>query len=163
MGNSLEDYRCKIGSFSNCKQGKIKQVISQTHNRKSKWFKFIPGILLMFSLICLFTSSSLPNYSQHATHSSCRPCSPTSFSIKKHNFLARYRNGNIRRNGIKLCHWNKGPGFLSSKLNEVEHIIHGYHPHILGISEANFHTNHDAQDIQIENYNVYFSKSLKNP
>jgi hypothetical protein len=119
--------------------------------------------VLIFSLLCLFSSSSLTNSSPHSLQSNTRSGLATSFSTKNHNFLAIYRIGNIRRNGIKLCHWNKGPGFLSTKLNEVENVIHGYHPHILGISEANFHSKHDDQDVQIENYDVHFSKSLKNP
>ena len=163
MGNTLQDYRCKIGSFANCKSSKIKQTASQNFNRKSKCFKFLPGFILLFSLLCLFSSSSSTNSSLNSSHSNSKSCLPNSSSLKNHNFLARYIHGNIRRNGIKLCHWNKGPGFLSTKLNEVENIINGYHPHVLGISESNFHSNHAVEDVQIENYDVYFSKSLKNP
>ena len=163
MGNTLQDYRCKIGSFANCKSSKIKQTASQNFNRKSKCFKFLPGFILLFSLLCLFSSSSSTNSSLNSSHSNSKSCLPNSSSLKNHNFLARYIHGNIRRNGIKLCHWNKGPGFLSTKLNEVENIINGYHPHVLGISESNFHSHHAVEDVQIENYDVYFSKSLKNP
>ena len=163
MGNSLQDYRCKIGTFSNKKSCKIKHKINRNFITKSRYFKFIPSVLLLFSLLCVFSVSSKPDFYQHSSHSRSRTCSITSFETTDNNFLARYINGNIRRNGIKLCHWNKGPGFLSSKLNEIENIINGYHPHILGISEGNFKSNHNQQDVYIENYDVYFSKSLNNP
>ena len=47
--------------------------------------------------------------------------------------------------------------------NEIENIINEYHPHIFGISEGSFHKIHDVQDLKIENYDVYFSKTLQNP
>ena len=164
MGNSLQDYRCRIGLFSNCKTGKTKQVINHVYHRKSSRFKLITGLFLMFLVsFCLFSSSPNPTNPNPSSFPSFHTGSPASSSTQNHNFLARYRNGNIRRNGIKLCHWNKGPGFLATKANEIENIINGYHPSILGISESNFHSNHDVQDVQIENYDLYFAKTLQNP
>ena len=32
------------------------------------------------------------------------------------NFYSRYLNGNRKSGGIKISHWNKGPGFLQNKL-----------------------------------------------
>ena len=161
MGNSIQDYRCKIGMFSNCKSGKIKIKKNVNVNKKSASFKFFMGFILILSLVCLSSSSSSATSSQYSPPS--KALLSNSISITNNNFLARYTNGNIRRNGIKLCHWNKGPGFLSTKLNEVENVINGYSPHLLGVSEANFRLNHDINDVQIENYDVYFSKSLRNP
>ena len=162
MGNCLEDYRCRIGRFSNNKVGKIKHIY-ENNSREMKCYKLIPGIFLLLSLVCLFSTTSFSGSSLLSSFGNFASTQTHSYQIKNHNFLARYKNGNIRRNGIKLCHWNKGPGFLSSKTNEIENIINGYHPHLLGISEANFHLNHDAQDVQIDDYEVYFAKSLQNP
>ena len=79
------------------------------------------------------------------------------------NFEARYKFGNRRRQGINICHWNKGGGYLTNRINEIENVISTFRPHLLGISEANVWKNHDIQDIQIENYNVHLCKSLENP
>ena len=78
------------------------------------------------------------------------------------NFLARYTNGN-KRLGLKLTHWNKGPAFLGNRINELESVVSGYSPHIFGVSEANFKKNHDLDDVQIDDYEVFFSKTLDNP
>ena len=34
---------------------------------------------------------------------------------------------------------------------------------MFGISEANFKKSHDIEDVKIENYDIYFSKTLDNP
>ena len=73
-----------------------------------------------------------------------------------------YVNGNRRRNGIKIGHINLGSGYLVNKMNSIETIIGGYKPHILGISESCFKKSHDKNDIQIDDYNVFFSKTLEN-
>ena len=38
-----------------------------------------------------------------------------------------------------------------------------YKPHVFGISESSFHSNHSVEDITFEEYNVYFAKTLTNP
>ena len=131
--------------------------------RKSKSFKLLPGICLIPTLLCLIHHCAPAYISTRIKHLSPRPIKSFPSSIENHNFQARYLNGNIRRNGIKLSHWNQGPGFLSTKRNEIENIINGYTPHILGISEGSFHSSHDITEVQIENYDVYFSKALQNP
>ena len=68
------------------------------------------------------------------------------------NFQSRYTNGNRKANGIKISHWNKGPGHLHSKMPEIKNIIKGLHPHILGLSEANLKQSHDQKLVQIEDY-----------
>ena len=50
-----------------------------------------------------------------------------------------------------------------NSINEIEHTIAEYRPHILGISEANFHSSHRLEDVQIDNYNLYMADPLKNP
>ena len=86
-----------------------------------------------------------------------------STNIKDYNFLARYKHGNKRGAGLKLCHWNKGAALLHNRTTEIEQLINEYKPHILGISEANFHSNHSLEDVQINNYTLYLADTLNNP
>ena len=86
-----------------------------------------------------------------------------STDINDYNFLARYTNGNGRGSGIKLCHWNKGGAYLINSLNEIEQTIDQYKPHILGISESNFLSSHNVEDAKINDYNLFFADTLKNP
>jgi hypothetical protein len=79
------------------------------------------------------------------------------------NFYARYTYGNRQARGIKIAHLNKGPGHLANKINDIENVISGLHPHILGISEANLFQCHDIQDVQIPNYNLHTCPTLSNP
>ena len=79
------------------------------------------------------------------------------------NFQARYTYGNKKKSGIKIMHWNAGGGFLKNKIHEIENIIGGYRPHLLGISETSFKKGHDISDIQIQDYSIFFSKTLENP
>ena len=138
MGNSLQDYRCKIGLFSSNKCGKIRETYENENSRKTKSLKLLPGICLILTLLCLLSPCAPADISARLKDFNPRPIKSIPSSIENHNFRARYLNGNIRRNGIKLSHWNQGPGFLSTKRNEIENIINGYTPHILGISEGIF-------------------------
>ena len=83
--------------------------------------------------------------------------------IQDVNFNARYVHGNRRSNGIKMAHINLGSGYLVNNINNIETIIGGYKPHILGISESSFKTQHDKNDVLLEDYNVFFSNTLDNP
>ena len=81
--------------------------------------------------------------------------------LEDYNFLARYQHGNKRRAGLKLCHWNKG--FLFNRISEIEQMVDEYKPHILGISEANLQSNHNLNDVQLEDYSLYLADTLENP
>jgi hypothetical protein len=59
-------------------------------------------------------------------------------------------------------HWNAGGKHLKNKVTNIESVINGYKPSILGISESNFFREHDVQDVQIENYRLYFSNTINN-
>ena len=74
-------------------------------------------------------------------------------------------NGNrgARGPGIKLIHWNKGSSFLHNKKNEIETIIAGHHPHVLGLSEANLKTDHDLALVQLTDYDLHLSPTSTNP
>ena len=39
----------------------------------------------------------------------------------------------------------------------------GYQPTLLGISETSFKKGHDISDVQIQDYTIFFSKTLENP
>ena len=60
-------------------------------------------------------------------------------------------------------HWNAGGGFLKNRIHEIENVISGYRPHLFGISETCFKKGHNITDVQIQDYQVYFSKTLENP
>ena len=71
------------------------------------------------------------------------------------NFQSRYGIGNRKVGGVKISHWNKGPGFLQTKMPEIRNLINSFHPHILGISEANFQQEHDPNLVQLEDYDLH--------
>ena len=79
------------------------------------------------------------------------------------NKYAKRTYGNRKKNGIILCHFNKGNSLLYNRVLEVENIINQYRPHVLGISELNFFKEHNPEDVQIRNYQFITSKTLDNP
>ena len=79
------------------------------------------------------------------------------------NFHARYTNGNKRQHGIRIAHFNKGPAHLHNRVQEIEGIIQDHHPHLLGLSEANFFHTHDLNDARIQDYDIFTSLTLTNP
>ena len=79
------------------------------------------------------------------------------------NFISRYTHGNIRSQGFKISHWNKGGGFLQNKMTEIKNIVSGLHPHILGISEANLKDTHDQNLVQLEDYTLHTCPTISNP
>ena len=48
-------------------------------------------------------------------------------------------------------------------IEEIEYLVSSFKPHILGISETNFWRHQSLQNVQLENYDLYFAKSLDNP
>ena len=153
MGISLQEYRCRIGNFLPKTQNKV-QIQS-----KSSFVKIIPNRVLVFAvftipLVFILVNSQGSHMTSFYTLSYLRCTDPTSFQQiscyqELSNFYARYLYGNKQTRGIKIAHFNKGPGYLVSKRNEIEHLISGLHPHVLGISEANNFKNQDYDDVQI--------------
>ena len=86
-------------------------------------------------------------------------------SSKERNSLAKAKFGNINRGGkgIKCAVWNKGNSLLQNKHLEIERIIGEYHPHILGLCEANLKNNVDLGLVQHQDYKIHISKSITNP
>ena len=79
------------------------------------------------------------------------------------NFQSKYKNGNRKTSGIKISHWNKGPGHLQTKMPEIKNIINGLHPHIMGLSEANLKASHDQNLVQLTDYVQHTCLTLNNP
>ena len=73
-------------------------------------------------------------------------------------------HGNRGQRGhvIKILHWNKGPSFLQKKHQDIETIIAGHTPDVLGLSEANFKNQHDASLVQHREYNFHTCSTLQN-
>ena len=84
---------------------------------------------------------------------------PSSVQIIDVNFESNYIYGNRQKTGIKIMHWNAGGKHLINKLTNIESVINGYKPSILGISESNFFARHDINDVQIENYKLFSSEN----
>ena len=79
------------------------------------------------------------------------------------NHFSKYTNGNRNKNGIRICHFNKGGAFLHNRIHDIENIISQHRPHLLGISESNHFKGHDLESVQIDNYKMITSKTLDNP
>ena len=170
MGNSLQDYICKIGSFLN-NRGKCKNNVfrnNETRKRPAS-FKIISAFLLIFSFLCIFSTNvgktllketNVRNH--HLPYKWSEHWQPSSVIKVDNNFLARYKYGNKQKNGIKIMHWNAGGKHLANKIDNIESVINGYKPHLLGISEANFLKSHDVNDVQIENYKLFLSNTVHN-
>ena len=114
------------------------------------------------------SSTSYPNLSRKAAASAPVIAEwpwivPAYLTSKFRNFLARMINGNRRDHGIKIQHWNKGPAYLANKHQEIEALISTNKPHVLGLSEANFHLNHDYQEVQHPDYDLHVASTLNNP
>ena len=180
MGNSLQDYRLQIGLF-------IGSTRSRSRNKNEKWrenhytFKIKMTLILMLMCLVANMSSRTPiskNQTSNSSHyQSCQSFPLRTYQVqvykdnppypggqvgKMNNFWARYVYGN-RSRGIKLCHWNIGGGYLCNKMDTIRNLIEDYTPHILGISEASFKSDHSLDDVNIPKYKVFFSKTLKNP
>ena len=75
-------------------------------------------------------------------------------SSKQRNKKVRAINGNRERRGIRLAHWNAGSAHLPNKMNQLELAVADHHPHLLGISEANFRQVYDLEDVQLADYEI---------
>ena len=110
------------------------------------------------SSVGFLSKPKLPNFTECPTNVTNR----IQF-IVDHNFIARYTFGNRRHSGIKMCHWNGGSSYLINKMDEIEAAISNYKPHIFGLSETCFSVSHSVDQTNIDNYKVYFAKTLQNP
>ena len=75
--------------------------------------------LLMYSsnVHCIGTFNGQSGKSAYL--SSVKTYTPGSCQIINHNFIAKITYGNRNKNGIEICHWNAGGGFLINKQAET--------------------------------------------
>ena len=184
MGVTLQVHRQRIGTFQ-------PTVIQQTTDRSVSSSSYSVSKAGILSLLVLISSTILSihlnaAYSSQICHisqpSNCTGSrqlykdnvslsqtklqdQPSWLSARDRNFFARMINGNRaqRGHGIKILHWNKGPSFLHNKHNDIETVIGGHKPHILGLSEANFKMEHDLAGVQHSDYVLHTSPTLQNP
>ena len=80
------------------------------------------------------------------------------------NSIAHITFGNRKGagRGLKLAAWNAGSSYLENKMNELEAVIESERPHILVISESNLKSSHDITNVQIQNYELFVSKTIDN-
>ena len=79
------------------------------------------------------------------------------------NFNARYVNGNRRNKGLKITHWNLGSAYLGNKIHEIETLVADFHPHILGISEANYFRSQSGAEVMLDEYELIPALTMDNP
>ena len=182
MTIALETYRLRTGCFI---QPGRKKFNLDTNSQIShfKPLKKRTASKLLLSLLILILFSELSTFSNNHCNRKNKPGIVNSSSLQlksiksglstlisichilksNPNFHARYTNGNKRQHGIRISHFNKGPAFLHNRIHEVEGIIQDHHPHLLGLSEANFFHNHDLNDARIQDYDMFTSLTLTNP
>ena len=169
MSISIDVYRSRIGKFVVPRQKNVKLLTSLDHSKISvpKSSKASYKLKLIIALLCIlaFTWTTEIKPTRKSLNVTKTKFYQFSYYIPydvDHNFNARYKYGN-RQNGMKLLHWNKGPSLLENKIEELETIINNYHPHILGLSEANLHKKNDVSNVKIPDYNIYTCLSFENP
>ena len=145
MGISIEQYRNRIGTFKMVIRGpKTKNYNSNLINdrkKTSEHFKLKCCILLPVVGLSLTLSSFQVSSPSHKAKDKTRGIQTVEhvlqitqpFIQRDVNFEARYKFGNRRRQGINICHWNKGGGYLTNRINEIENVIDTFRLHILGI------------------------------
>ena len=160
-------YRRRIGCFSQNIYRKGSKVSHMYHHQHhySQFRLFFALSVFMFIAVLSFT-----NINEHQSSSYLKLNLNYKLSRLRNlgywtnvNFLARYKFGNKNKGGLKIMHWNAGGGYLKNKINEIETVIATYKPHVLGISESCFMEEHDRNEIEIENYDVFLSRTLENP
>ena len=174
MNVDLDTYRSRIGSFRTPCQKRFR-CLTPSFKLDASMPTWKSIVLLTFKIVivsAILAETQLSTLNQPQTEETkiltifnhnytVNKCNLPPF-FEDHNFNARYTNGN-RRHGLKLLHWNKGSSLLENKVNEIETIIAGYRPHVLGLSEANFHQNNDMSNVQFPDYQFHTCLTLKNP
>ena len=169
MGVSIDIYRQRIGCFSS-KKFNMKRNSTLNRNLSIKKNSTRCSLLNFVLLLTLYYQVAASISVQESSfHQTCKTkCSGLGPKLKNNistdvNFNARYKYGNKQKGGMKIMHWNLGGGHLKNKIHEIENVITQYRPHLFGISETLFKKDHDISDIQIQDYQVFLSKTLENP
>ena len=168
MGISAQQYRIITGTFAQPQTATCRPVYEprkKSHKSHSNRLKISLLLFIFLGFTWPLSASIVKSAGSQISHGNINYKTfkqSSSFNIN-HNFWAKMRHGNRRTNGIKLCQWNAGAGYLVNKQPELLNIIEGYKPSVLGITESCFKTEHDAQDVQIQDYTLYFASTLDNP
>ena len=172
MGVGIEAYRIRIGTFNQTKVSSSKSSFYEKRNcstvrnsNKKRGFKCDLKILLILLLVFNWAQVGLVGSGkcQHQERGKYDIWNVGHIRIDVGNKYAKRTYGNKRENGIKIIHFNKGNGHLCNKMREIENVIDGYQPHLVGISESNFLKSHDIENVQIPNYKFIPAKTLANP
>ena len=182
MSTTIDYWRASIGRFSGGRSGTSSQASTISSPTRIPKYQSMFIILIMATLTSQFTGC-VQLFAEQSYKYQSRPSSPKqeslcdmtsldveqytttkifSMSSKDRNKVAKTTNGNRANRGIKLAHWNAGSAHLRNKMNELEHVVASLHPHVLGISEANFKKNHELEDVQLDGYDLILSKTIEN-
>ena len=133
MGVTIDIYRQRIGCYtqkSSKKMPSLTILSSCKSKRKQQTFSLIRFVVL-FALAAIIShpSNSYEESSSIWGNTSQRTARSDNQNLDywvDNNFYARYTNGNKRKGGLKMMHWNAGGGYLKNKIPEIESIVGGY-------------------------------------
>ena len=170
-------YRGRIGLFTNWTLSRIKLIkkhFSRNVSDRGRFISYHIYFLCLFILVTLANESNyehdhIPKLGTNARSGFKSSVMGSQVMINKWsrmsnaNFYARYTYGNKKQQGIKIMHWNKGSSLLKNKMDEIMSLIDQHRPHILGLSEANFHNNEDRSAVKIPEYELITCPTINNP
>ena len=174
MGISVQQFRNRIGTYNlvyciktsqNLVKLKSKKQNGTVPRKQKSSLSCLTILVVCLTLLCQKTNTlNLSSVEVNLSSSSnVKSFPPVSQHIINHNFLAKITFGNRRKNGIKICQWNAGGGFLSNKKAELHNIIDEFKPHVLGVTESCFKISHDIENVIITGHKLFLSKTLENP
>ena len=143
-----------------CSSGHSAKIIFK--EPKVKILASVPNLLFEDLKTTIWLSFSYSVSSNPSEPSQLLEAPSSWLSRKVRNRLAKKTTGNRGNRGIKLAHWNAGSAHLANKMLELEQVVADNHPHVLGISEANFKRDHVLEDVQIDEYDLILSKTIEN-
>ena len=133
MGVDINVYRAAIGRFSNASMNlvKIKREPGKSDKLKPfKWNKFLLLLCLLISAATFVKNTQkldAPSACISVRHISGQKSLSVNFNgaIKYdfthlNNKYSKRTNGNRNKNGIRICHFNKGNSILQNRISEVE-------------------------------------------
>ena len=179
MGVSIDQWRMAIGCYKGTPKAtssQLSSMSSSTSTGRSTLLMVLIAFLSTQLALAQFITPSLNHVFNSTSTFKSREVStmssvssqpgvgtmPSLLSSKERNKLARAITGNRANRGIKIAHWNMGSAHLHNKMLELEQVVSDVHPHVLGISEANFKVGHDLDNVQIQDYDLILSKTINN-
>ena len=134
MGVSLECYRFRIG----CHQPR--DIVIRKYRVKSMKNNFMQTLpfLLAASLFNCFPQHLISLPMDNNIQNSLYQPGLFGFNASATNKVCHSLNGNRRQQGLVLASWNCGRS-LMQKIDDIKLFIQIHRPHLLAISEADFH------------------------